>query len=104
MAAPHITGACALLFAHFPNDNYQQIINRILTSVDPLSGLAGKCRSGGRLNLQKALSGGGPPPPPKPTVTVVATDADSSEQGPETGTFTISRTGDTSAAAGGAGA
>src|SRR6185312_15740098 len=38
------------------------------------------------------------PPPQKPTVTVMATDPDASEQGASAGTFTISRTGDTSSA------
>src|SRR5438045_66539 len=33
-------------------------------------------------------------PPPLPTVTVAATDANASETGPDTGTFTISRTGE----------
>src|SRR5207245_649286 len=64
MAAPHVTGSCALLTAHFPNDNYQQIINRIVSNVDPLPALAGKCVSGGRLNLQKALGGSTAPLPP----------------------------------------
>src|SRR5213082_2692118 len=96
MAAPHVTGACALLMAHYPNDNYQQIINRILSNVDPLPALAGKCVSGGRLNLLRALSGGSTSQ--GPTVTVVATDPNASEQGPYSGTFTISRTGDTSTA------
>src|SRR5205814_981416 len=94
MAAPHVTGSCALLMAHFPNDNYQQIINRILSNVDPLPSLEGKCVSGGRLNLQKALSGNGPPE--MASVSVVATDADASEQGPDPGEFTFTRTGDTS--------
>ncbi|HKI71302.1 MAG TPA: S8 family serine peptidase, partial [Verrucomicrobiae bacterium] len=97
MAAPHVTGACALLMAHYPNDNYRQIINRILSNVDRLPSLAGKCISGGRLNLQRALSGG-ITPPQQPTVRVVATDPNASEQGPDSGTFTISRAGNTSAA------
>src|SRR5256885_2173145 len=95
MAAPHVTGTCALLMAHFPNDNYQQIINRILSNVDPLPSLEGKCVSGGRLNLQKALSGNSPPPQ-MASVSVVATDPDASEQGPDPGEFTFTRTGDTS--------
>jgi PKD repeat protein len=97
MAAPHVSGACALLMAHFPGDNYQQIIQRILSNVDPLPGLAGKCVSGGRLNLEKALGGTAPPPPGKPVVTVMATDANASESG-DPGIFTLSRTGDTSGA------
>jgi subtilisin family serine protease len=55
MAAPHVVGACALVWSRFPSDNYHQIINRILSTTDPLPGLAGKCATGGRLNLQKAL-------------------------------------------------
>src|SRR5439155_20563050 len=97
MAAPHVSGACALLMAHFPNDNYQQIIDRLLSNVDPLPSLDGKCRAGGRMNLQKALAGGSPPPP-QPTVSVTATDADASEQDSDTGAFTISRDGDLSSA------
>src|SRR5204862_6420105 len=95
VAAPDVTGTCALLMAYFPNDNYQQIINRILSNVDPLPSLEGKCVSGGRLNLQKALSGGAPPPQ-MPSVRVVATDADASEQGRDPGEFTFTRTGDAS--------
>ncbi|PYM16528.1 MAG: hypothetical protein DME18_01195, partial [Verrucomicrobia bacterium] len=99
MAAPHVTGTCALLMAHYPGESYQQIINRILSNVDPLPSLAGKCVSGGRLDLQKALGGSPPAPPPeKPTVVVAATDANASEQGPDSGSFTITRAGDTSSA------
>ena len=98
MAAPHVSGACALLEAHYPNENYRQIINRILSNVDLIPSLAGKCVSGGRLNLQKALGVSTPPPPTRPTVTVTATDANASEQGPDTGTFTIRRTGNVSSA------
>ena len=54
-AAPYVSGACALLMAQYPADSYQQIISRLLSSTDPLPSLAGKCRTGGRLNLRKAL-------------------------------------------------
>src|SRR5439155_846720 len=37
-------------------------------------------------------------PPPLRTVTVVASDANASESGPDSGTFTVSRTGSTTAA------
>src|SRR5207249_3349183 len=37
-------------------------------------------------------------PPPLPTVTVVASDANASESGPNSGTFTVSRTGSTTVA------
>ena len=55
-AAPYVTGACALLLARFPAETYQQIIARVLNGTDPLPALSGKCVTGGRLNLRKALS------------------------------------------------
>ncbi|MBI4326301.1 MAG: S8 family serine peptidase [Chloroflexi bacterium] len=55
MAAPHVAGALALLSARFANETYKQLITRLLAATDPLPGLAGKCVTGGRLNLDKAL-------------------------------------------------
>ena len=55
MAAAYTSGAAALLRAAYPTDSPAQIINRLLSSVDPLRGLVGYCVSGGRLNLRKAL-------------------------------------------------
>ncbi|MGC9034882.1 MAG: S8 family serine peptidase [Verrucomicrobiia bacterium] len=56
MAAPHISGACALAMERYPLSSYNQIIKRVLESVDKLPSLAGKCVSGGRINLYKLLS------------------------------------------------
>jgi subtilisin family serine protease len=55
-AAPYVTGALALMLAKYPAENYQQIIQRLLQATDPLPSLAGKCVTGGRLNLKKALN------------------------------------------------
>lgn len=55
-AAPLVSGACAMVLAKHPTENYQQIIARILKATDPVPALAGKCVTGGRLNLYKALS------------------------------------------------
>ncbi len=55
-AAAYVTGAFALMLAKYPAENYQQIISRALNATDPLPALAGKCVTGGRLNLKKALS------------------------------------------------
>jgi outer membrane protein assembly factor BamB/subtilisin family serine protease len=56
MAAPHVSGAIALLKAKFPTDTYRQTINRLLRSVTPLAALSGKVQTGGRLNLATALT------------------------------------------------
>lgn len=56
LAAPMVSGACALMMAKYPDENYKQIIARILKATDPLPALQGKCVTGGRLNLWKALS------------------------------------------------
>jgi outer membrane protein assembly factor BamB len=56
MAAPHVTGALALLIAKFPNENYRLTINRLLRSTTHLAALDGKVQTAGRLNLQTALT------------------------------------------------
>ena len=55
MACAHVTGACALLRGQFPGENHQQIIAQLLNGTDPLPALVGKCKTGGRLDLLKAL-------------------------------------------------
>jgi hypothetical protein len=44
------------MLVRYPTEDYHQIINRVYAGVDPLPALAGKCTTGGRLNLRKALS------------------------------------------------
>jgi len=56
MAAPHVAGACALVWARFPWLNYREVIDRVLGATDPLPSLNGRTRTGGRLNLRRALS------------------------------------------------
>ena len=56
MAAPHVSGAVALLRQMHPSESYVQIINRLLGSAEPIASMTGKCVSGGRLNLDDALS------------------------------------------------
>ena len=55
-AAPYVAGAFALMKVKFPAETHQQLIARVKNAVDPLPALAGKCVTGGRLNLRKALS------------------------------------------------
>ena len=56
MACPHVSGALALMKAHFPSENYLQILNRLYKSVDYVPALEGRVRTGGRLNLYKSLT------------------------------------------------
>jgi subtilisin family serine protease len=65
MAAPHASGAAALLMAQNPTLSIVEVKNRLLQNVDVLSSLSGKVSTGGRLNVQKAL---GAPAPAVPIV------------------------------------
>lgn len=55
MAAPHVTGAAALLFSAEPTATVAEVKSALLSGVDPVTSLAGKTTSGGRLNVSKAL-------------------------------------------------
>ena len=55
MATPMVSGAMALLRARFPYATHQELIARLLATVDPLPSLVGRCSTGGRLNLVRAL-------------------------------------------------
>jgi subtilisin family serine protease len=55
MAAPYVAGACALVWARFPNASNLGIKQIVLNTVDPIPALAGKCVTGGRLNLFRAI-------------------------------------------------
>jgi len=57
MATPHVTGALALLKAQFPNEMGQTLRNRLFQSVSLLPDTtdAGKIKSGGVINVAKAL-------------------------------------------------
>jgi hypothetical protein len=51
MATPHVTGACALYASTHSGASASTIKSAILNSAVPTSSLAGKCVSGGRLNV-----------------------------------------------------
>jgi hypothetical protein len=55
MAAPYVSGALALLRARFPTNDHAALIQRLFSGVDRLPGLSGRCVTGGRLNLARAL-------------------------------------------------
>lgn len=56
MAAPHVTGAVALVAAANPGLTAGQLRTRILQTVDPIPALAGRVATGGKLNLRRAVS------------------------------------------------
>lgn len=51
MAAPHVTGAAALLLADNPNLSAAQLKDILMNNADPLTSLNGKTVSGARLNI-----------------------------------------------------
>lgn len=56
MAAPHVSGAAALLFSAQPGANVAEVRHALLTSVDPVASLASTTSTGGRLNAAAALT------------------------------------------------
>ena len=55
MAAPHVSGAAALLWSHNPNLTVQQVKNLLLLNGDVLPALADKTLTGRRLNVGKSF-------------------------------------------------
>lgn len=51
MATPQVAGAVAFAALNFPEESMSQRVSRILNHVTPVSALAGKMTTGGRLNL-----------------------------------------------------
>jgi subtilisin family serine protease len=61
MAAPHVTGAAALLFSLNPSAAVAQVRAALVATVDPLGSLAGRTTSGGRIDAAAALDEIRPP-------------------------------------------
>lgn len=55
MAAAHVTGALALMRQQSPGSTPGEILAGLRRAVDSKSAFVDKCRTGGRLNLRKAL-------------------------------------------------
>jgi hypothetical protein len=69
MAAAQVSGAAALILSVAPGLTVEQLKADILNNVHPVPSLAGKVKTGGRLDVCKALPGCEPvpvPPPPPP--------------------------------------
>ncbi len=56
MATPHVSGAAALIWSEYPLLTHLQVKDRIMRMADPLPDLAGKCVTGGRLNVFMAMA------------------------------------------------
>lgn len=72
MACPMAASAAAVVKAAYPSYTPAQIASKLISSVDKLSALSGKVKSGGRLNIYnavKALATPAPSPTPTPTPT-----------------------------------
>jgi len=55
MAAPHVTGAVALLYSAFPKLSWQQVIDVLLSTTIDSKYLKGKVMTGGSLDIEAAL-------------------------------------------------
>jgi subtilisin family serine protease len=60
MAAPHVSGAAALVKAVFPNASGVGLKALLLRTVDPIAALSGASRTAGRLNVDHAVRCTGP--------------------------------------------
>ncbi len=56
MASPFVAGLAALIVREAPQLSAYQIKNIIMSTVDPISSLNGKIASGGRVNVQSAIT------------------------------------------------
>ncbi len=59
MAAPHVTGAAALVLAHRPTATLAQLRGYLINTARPMQSLAQRTVSGGMLNAYNALLGSG---------------------------------------------
>ncbi len=64
MAAPHVTGAAALIAAAHLTETAAQVKARILDYVTPNANFNGLVAKNGHLNVNAAIRGTTPPPPP----------------------------------------
>lgn len=78
MAAPHVSGALALLRSEFPNMPGGELKNILLSSVAPVPALEGFVLTGGRLDVARMLAG--PDSIPPAAITSLAVERVDSDQ------------------------
>jgi subtilisin family serine protease/subtilisin-like proprotein convertase family protein len=86
MATPMVTGVLALVWSEHPTWTYQQVINQVLDTVDPVPGLQGKVLTGGVLDAARAV-GYNSTPPTSPTPPSTLQVVSSTVSGAAAGTF-----------------
>jgi len=64
MATPHVAGVVAMVYMANPGWTYGQVRDRVLSTTRPIAALNGLCVTGGVVNLEAALAGGGGGSPP----------------------------------------
>ncbi|MFO0802023.1 MAG: S8 family serine peptidase [Gemmataceae bacterium] len=64
MATPHVTGAIALYWDANPTASAADVIAKLKSSADVVTGLSGYVEGGRRLNVSRMLEPTSPPPPP----------------------------------------
>jgi subtilisin family serine protease len=82
MATPHVTGAAALLASYYPNLTPASLKATLMNSVDALSQWNGVVKSGGRLNIARALQ--------NPTICTYTLDRTLQNVSTAGGTFSVS--------------
>src|SRR5262249_43077424 len=92
MAAPHVTGAAALLFSLKPSATVSEVRQALLSPTTPTPSLANKTVTGGRLDVSRAIDALVPP-----DTAIAAAPQDPTSD--TTATFTFLRADSTTAAA-----
>jgi subtilisin family serine protease len=82
MAAPQVTGTAALLFSLKPSASVTEVRQGLLGSVAPVSSLAGKTTSGGRLDAGAATDLFDSVPPPAPVLSATSPSSPSGSNQP----------------------
>jgi subtilisin family serine protease/subtilisin-like proprotein convertase family protein len=90
MAAPHVTGALALVWGLHPSWTYTQVINQVLSTVDKVPSLTGKSVTGGVLDVAAAVGWTAPPAsPPVVVASVTPQVVSTGVSGPSSGGFNL---------------
>ena len=63
MATPNVTGVVGLIMSENPSWSWGEVRDRLLDTARSVSGLSGRCVTGGVANAEAALGGGGGEPP-----------------------------------------